>query len=259
MYTSENCSSEGKQQLNISKNESLGIQSLKKRCKNEDLVIMETDKSKRMSIMTKENYIAVTEQTIFEDQTVSQEELAGIENLLNAHTCQVARAFNLCYEQGDFRRIKQAIMNFSIVPPALRSLRKDHKEVAESLKMFGPPARPVGNGNNSPDSQLSWLLATICQKAADSLNSPTECISTEDLLASIDSENDNVCKPSGQVIISLDAVALYPSLEAEETAKVCAELITTSGLWMDCIDWEEVGLYVTVHYHSERLKILRFG
>ena len=51
-------------------------------------------------------------------------------------------------------------------------------------------------------------------------------------------------KPSNQVIISLDAVALYPSLEADKTSRVCAEMITSSGLWIESIDWEEVGLYV---------------
>ena len=124
--------------------------------------------------------------------------------------------------------------------------RKDHKEVPDDMKVFGPPSRPVGKGNNAPDTQLSWMLAKICQKAADALSPPSECISTEDLLSSMDLENADVLKPSDQVIISLDAVALYPSLEAEETARVCSELITTSGLWFDSIDWEEVGLYVTL-------------
>ena len=249
-YTEENCSSEGKQAINISEEESQGIQSLKRRCKGEDLVIMETDKSKRLSPMTKENYVAVTEPHIVDDRVVSENELKNIENILNAHTCQISRSFNLCYEQGDFRRIKQAITNASIIPPPLRSLRKDHKKVSDDMVVFGPSSRPVGNGNNAPDSQLSWLLATICQKAADSLCSPSECISTEDMLSSIDLENSDDLKPAGQVIISMDAVALYPSLEAEDSARVCAELITTSGLRVESIDWEEVGLYVTVTGHD---------
>lgn len=196
-YALENCSSEGKQELNISRKEAEGIKTLKKRCDREDLVIMETEKSKRMSIMTKSNYVDVTEPHFLEDRIISDTELSNIENVLNAHTCQVARAFNLCYEQGDFRRTKQALINSSIVPPPLRSLRKDHKTVPDELKTFGPPSRPVGNGNNAPNTQLSWLLATICQKAANSLCSPTECISTEDMLSSIDYENNDASKPSG--------------------------------------------------------------
>ena len=216
------------------------------------MVIIETDKSKRLSMMTKENYVAVTEQHIIDDMVITESELLNIENVLNAHTCQIARVFNLCFEQGDFRRIKQAITNSSIVPPPLRSLRKDHKKVSDDMIVFGPPSRPVGNGNNAPNTQLSWLLASICQKAADSLSPPSECLSTEDMLSSIDLENADVNKPSGQVIISLDAVALYPSLDAEETSRVCAELITTSGLWLESIDWEEVGLYITLTGNDDK-------
>ena len=105
-YASENCSSERRQESNISRSEYFGKTSLKERCKTEDLVIMETDKSKRMSLMTKQNYVAATEPHIVDDRAISEEELSGIENVLNAHTCQVARVYNLHYKEGDFRRIK---------------------------------------------------------------------------------------------------------------------------------------------------------
>ena len=97
---------------------------------------METDKSKRLSLMTKENYVSVTEPHITDDRVISENELKNIENILNAHTCQISRSFNLCYEQGDFRRIKQAISNASIIPPPLWSLRKDHKDITEKLKSY---------------------------------------------------------------------------------------------------------------------------
>ena len=152
----------------------------------------------------------------------------------------------MCSVQGDYIRTKQAITNSSVIPPPLKSLRKDHKNIPEELLQFGPPSRPVGDGNNAPDSQLSWLLATICQRAADAIDFPSECVSTEDMLSCIDSENDDPHKPNGQVILSLDATGLYPSLEAEETSRICAEMIINSGLWIKSIDWEEVGLYVTL-------------
>jgi len=67
-YSSENCSVDGKQASNLTNGEIRGITSLRSRCKNEDLVIMETDKSKRLSMMTKEYYIAVTETHVIEDR-----------------------------------------------------------------------------------------------------------------------------------------------------------------------------------------------
>ena len=96
--------------------------------------------------MTKENYVAVTEPHIIEDLVIHEEELQSIEKTLNAHACQIARIFNLCFEQGDFRRIKQAITNSSLLPPPLRSLRKDHKKLPEEMLQFGPPFKPIGDG-----------------------------------------------------------------------------------------------------------------
>ena len=54
-----------------------------------------------------------------------------------------------------------------------------------------------------------------------------------------------------QVIISLDVVALYPSLEAEETAQICASMIVKSGVWFEAIDWEEAGLYIFLTGRSD--------
>ena len=49
-YIADNCDSKGNQKLNINENLIEGISNLKKRCKEEDLIGMETDKSKRLSI-----------------------------------------------------------------------------------------------------------------------------------------------------------------------------------------------------------------
>ena len=67
--------------------------------------------------MKRANYVDVTEPHISEDRVISSEELQQIENTINAHTCQVARSFSLCSQQGDNIRTKKAIMNSSLVHP----------------------------------------------------------------------------------------------------------------------------------------------
>ena len=245
-FIRNNCDKQGRQKLNLKKEEEEGLRSIRRRVREEDLVVMETDKSKRLSIMTKENYVASTEPHTSNDPVLTEEELSNIERLLNGHTLQFTRAFLICHNQGDMRRLKMAMHNECLEPPALRAVRKDHKLVPPELREFGPPSRPIGNGNNAPDSQLSWILATICQRAADSLNSQYECDSTQDMLAAIDEENANLHKPSNQVCFSLDAVALYPSMEAQETAEICSDLVVSSGLWIEAVDWEEVALYLVL-------------
>ena len=243
-FIGQNCNEDGKQDWNISSQQKAGLISLKRRIKEEDLVAMESDKSKRMTLMSKTNYVESTQPHILEDKIITMEEQHQLERLLNGHTVQLARVFMLCFNQGDWRRIKSALVNEHIEPTPLRAVRKDHKQVSDELRTFGPPSRPIGDGNNAPDSQLSWILANICQRAADSLASPTECNSTEDMLAAIDEVNCIGSRPSGQVCVSLDAVGLYPSLEKEETSSICADMVVNSGVYFEAINWEEAGLYL---------------
>ena len=72
-YIADNCAKDGKQNSNLTEVERVGIQSIKERCKSEDLVVMETDKSKRLSLMTMDNYIAVTESHITEDRVIDHD------------------------------------------------------------------------------------------------------------------------------------------------------------------------------------------
>ena len=122
-YIQENCSESGRQEVNISQDELEGIKSLRRRIKDEDLVIMETDKSKKLSIMTKENYVLSTDPHTNDDLTITNEDLRHIEKTLNGHALQFSRACLISYNQGDFVRVKRAMVNDSINPPPLRSVR----------------------------------------------------------------------------------------------------------------------------------------
>ena len=142
----------------------------------------------------------------------------------------------LSYDQGDFKRTKITLTNANIEPPYLRSVRKDHKVVPPHTASFGPPSRPIGNGNKAQATQLSCILSNICQKAVDCFKSHVECMSTEDMLAAIDEINLSHSNGHKQVMVSLNAVTLYPSLKAEETANICASMIVKSGLYFEAID-----------------------
>ena len=157
----------------------------------------------------------------------------------------------IAHDQGDFRRLKMAVTNANIEPPPLRSVRKDHKIISQIEETFGPPSRPIGNGNNAPDSQLSWILAIICNKAADSLENPSECLSTEELLNAIDQENEDPIHD--QCCFSLDVKAMYPSLDPEETSDICAREVVRSGVFFTAINWEEMALYLVLNGQHDGL------
>ena len=44
----------------------------------------------------------------------------------------------------------------------------------------------------------------------------------------------------------MDAKSLYPSLKKEETATICSLMVVQSGLWLEALDWEEVGIYLVI-------------
>ena len=85
-------------------------------------------------------------------------------------------------------------------------------------------------------------MSTICKTAADVLNADSECLCTEDLLHDI--ERYNMEPEADMVRVSLDAVSLYPSLEKEETSRICAQMVLESKMWFEAINWEELGLYI---------------
>ena len=96
-------------------------------------------------------------------------------------------------------------------------------------------------------------MATICKKAADAVHYNIESVSYEEMLSSIDARNADPFNPFGQVIIRLDAVALYPSMEGEETSQICVEIICSSGLRVETIDLEDIGIYFTLTEGEENI------
>ena len=215
---STHCNPAGEQEPNLSQAQAEGLNSLAKRLKRDDLVVMETDKSSRLSVQTLTSYVESTLPHTMNDNPVSQEDLAQAERTLNGHTLQLSRALQLCQAKSEARRLKMALTNQKIEARPIKAVRKDHKVVPPGQELVGPPSRPIGDGNNAVDSQLNSILAEICAKAADRINDPSECHSTEGLLHHIDLDNMDPDRPGGQTIFSLDVKAMYPSMERESTA-----------------------------------------
>ena len=94
----------------------------------------------------------------------------------------------------------------------------------------------------------------MINSAADVINADTECTATEDLIATIDEINkDNESTLYNLDTVSLDAVSLYPSLKEEETSEVVSNMVVESGLVLDNVDWEEVGVYLFLTHREEEL------
>ena len=75
------------------------------------------------------------------------------------------------------------------------------------------------------------------------------------MLSAINQANLDPDRPDEQVFGSLDAVGLYPSMEADETSDRCARLIVQSGVCFELVDWEEALSHFKWYHGRFRYKL----
>ena len=87
-YISSNCSKKGEQRSNLSKDELKGLISLKKRIKEGNLIIMNTDKSNKFGLTDIETYRAMGRVHTSKDRKISRKELIKREKILNSNSTE---------------------------------------------------------------------------------------------------------------------------------------------------------------------------
>ena len=91
-YLKEYCDKNGNiKDTNMTKEEIKGLKSLKDRVKKGEISIAPTDKSGKLSINTRDNYINGLKSYVNNDIEISWNEKSEIKNILNAHSQQLAR------------------------------------------------------------------------------------------------------------------------------------------------------------------------
>ena len=75
---------------------------------------------------------------------------------------------------------------------------------------------------------------------------PTICDSAEDMLAAIRHANNTDEVKSNSVVGSLDVKALYPSLELDFAIDIVCEEFYKSGITIQDVDHQELGLYLSL-------------
>ena len=95
-YKQEFCNKDGEQKTNLTPQESASLKKLQKRMKEEDLVIMKTDKSSKLSITNLEEYIRMGQEHTHKDIIIDRAEIMRIEAFLNGH----CRAWGKIWQSG---------------------------------------------------------------------------------------------------------------------------------------------------------------
>ena len=89
-YIKDNCDSKGNQKAsNLSKDEVAGLKSLKKRVADNEILIVPTDKTGKITVTTPERYIASMQPHVANDVIITWKEKESIERRLNGHCIQL--------------------------------------------------------------------------------------------------------------------------------------------------------------------------
>ena len=240
-----------KQWQNLTENEKNGLRSLRKRSKDNSVVIYQTDKSGRFSIDTAENYLLACEPHVKGDETITQQDYERLESEMNAHSVIWTRILGAGHGTGHVNRIKNNMITHDCPLAPLYTLRKDHKTMDDEVK--GPPVRPVCGAVSAYNQRLSHEVSKILNEVWKEEGSV--CISTEDIMAGIKKANDELRNNvDNEVIVgSADVKALYPSLDVDFTVDKVCEVFYGSEVRVEGVNVEELGLYLSVSLKEDDL------
>ena len=219
-----------------------------RRRKTDDIIFFETDKSGKMTADSLPNFTVKMEEHVSCGSEVQHEDVLRIERELNARARSWGRIVGLCEAWNHGPRVKEALTSTSGCPPPIYGLPKDHKVVEDGQDH---PLRPVCGANNGPGARISYLLAQIITPCNDAAGCDLVS-STEDLQASIQEFNKlPECERENVVAFSMDAKALYPSIEIDRSADVVYDLMMETDIEYRNISEDEITRYAGKRYCTE--------
>ena len=170
-----------KKVTNLTNEQQDGLLSLKERKEEKEIVISETDKSKRFACDSIDNYKTLGETHVVEDEIITMETKARFEKEINAHAEVWPRILNAGTKTMNHDRIRGSLKSRNNPPAPLSVLRKDHKRYND--EHLGPPGRPVCGGDISCNKRLSHLISILLSDVY--AGEKTVCASTEELIAEV--------------------------------------------------------------------------
>ena len=145
---------------NLTPNELAGLKSLQNRIASNELVVCESDKSSKLCVLSRAQYLASGMQHCNKDLEISITDVARLQKYVNSHV----EWFNDIFGTGTFwgheDRIRISTSDLGAQVAPLRLLLKDHKSWSKSSDK-PIPSRPVVNGRAGYNNHLSEILSLI--------------------------------------------------------------------------------------------------
>ena len=184
-YRREFCNKEGEQKMNLTEEERLGLKRIQKRIKDGDMIVMKTDKSGKMSVTDRENYVKMGQEHVKDDKRIDREEVKKIDKLMNEHSAAWCNMWGTGRHHGQEDRIVSSKTTRSENTAKLYLTHKDHKKDPGKT-------RPIGTANCSNTRGFANCVSDLLEALANSEEDSYEVISSEDLISSTKNHNKEV-------------------------------------------------------------------
>ena len=238
-YRNKHCDEEDVQtDSNLTASEKRGLKKLKKRADAGEIVIGTTDKSGKLCVSSFESYVRQGRKHVGDDRAVDWPEIYSIRRRLTCHARALVQIFNIGESHGsdNERRVRGAYQQDCDTIPILFTLPKDHKDKEEN---GDPKTRPVCGAKRSVNGRVGNLLSEV-------------------LRAVIEGEEAEL--PGVKITVaSEDAEALYPSLDIEQSARICAERVSRSKVEFMGIDYDWAVKYIAMNLTKDEVALSRIG
>ena len=177
---------------NLSDSELKGLKSLQSKVANGSIIICESDKSSKLCVLSRKQYIESGNQHCKNDLKISTHDVERLQKYVNANVEWLHGIFETGSFWGHENRVISSSTDLGVQAAPLRLLLKDHKPY--DLNSDKPvPSRPVVNGRAGYNCHISELLSMILGPVAKE-SSGAEINSTGDMLSRIQNINDKLEK-----------------------------------------------------------------
>ena len=126
-YMRKKCDEGGRLESNLNREELKGLKSLKKRFKNEEVVILPTDKSGRFGLMGMEHYMRAGEKHTKKDEEVGMGTVTKTQSELNGNTSMLIKFCRIGHLWKHEDRVRSTMLNNSLSVCPMYLTYKDHK------------------------------------------------------------------------------------------------------------------------------------
>ena len=183
-YVKNNTGKNGDQESCLTQEEKIGLKSLQKRISSGEIMIIKTDKSSKLAVITPEKYKELGQEHVSKDKIISRQEVIDMEEVLNGHSRAWANIFGSGKDHKHFERIIASKTTHSENIADLYLMYKDHK--------LGDKTRPTATGCTSNTLGLSNAVAEVLESVSNSEKERYNTISSEDMLARFHSSNKKI-------------------------------------------------------------------